>query len=413
MAAAAFDQALDRVLNSLERPFILKQEQRLALEAFVNKKKDVLALLPTGFGKSLIYQLAPLVAKEIGSIKTPVVVVVSPLIALIEDQIKEAADLGISATQLVLSSIYFKVALFKVLPNRPNIRLAVRRLVTDSLDCFDWLVKNLKERRLDMLPVIIYCRTINTVTRVFLHLNHTLPVNKSRVLSSINGEGNCRVAVATTALGVGLNFPKVSHVIMYGLPEDPEAILQQVGRAGRDGSPAHAVLYANKQVANTDNAAKTVLQESLNGCFRKALYSHFEEEVSSINANSCCFLTAFLWDVVIDNFERRLKTDFFAPPYWRTVLIQYDNAASCGFLPLIAMAAAVQLAKSLLFVTQLKNESRKGASRWRSSLKHLKENDLRSAGLDFHRMKSYLREHSTSHSFLINLMTSSLISSCR
>ncbi|XP_051804193.1 probable ATP-dependent DNA helicase RecS isoform X1 [Acanthochromis polyacanthus] len=414
MAAAAFDQALDRVLNSLERPFILKQEQRLALEAFVNKKKDVLALLPTGFGKSLIYQLAPLVAKEIGSIKTPVVVVVSPLIALIEDQIKEAADLGISATQLglgeekdikscryqvvfgspeawlsakwenVLSTEAYKTNLIGIVvdevhltykwgnagrgqkafresfarlgelraivkpgtpvlaltasadlhsrdivrrrlhfqnavniivsPNRPNIRLAVRRLVTDSLDCFDWLVKNLKERRLDMLPVIIYCRTINTVTRVFLHLkselgdsawvgeekkgdnlligmfhSHTLPVNKSRVLSSINGEGNCRVAVATTALGVGLNFPKVSHVIMYGLPEDPEAILQQVGRAGRDGSPAHAVLYANKQVANTDNAAKTVLQESLNGCFRKALYSHFEEEVSSIKpGHSCC-----------------------------------------------------------------------------------------------------------------------------
>lgn len=102
MAAAAFDQALDSVLHSLERQFILKQEQRLALEAFVNKKTDVLALLPTGYGKSLIYQLAPLVVKEMGSIKTPVIVVVSPLIALIEDQIKEAADLGISATQLGL-----------------------------------------------------------------------------------------------------------------------------------------------------------------------------------------------------------------------------------------------------------------------------------------------------------------------
>ncbi|KAK0155237.1 Werner syndrome ATP-dependent helicase [Merluccius polli] len=29
-----------------------------------------------------------------------------------------------------------------VSPNRPNIRLAVRRLTTDSLDCFDWLVNS-------------------------------------------------------------------------------------------------------------------------------------------------------------------------------------------------------------------------------------------------------------------------------
>lgn len=197
-----------------------------------------------------------------------------------------------------------------VSPNRPNIRLAVRGLQSNSLDCFDWLVNNLKERGLEMSPVIIYCRTINTVTRVYLYLkaelgnsawvgekvgenlligmyhSYTLPENKSRVLSSFNGEGTCRVTVATTALGVGLNFPKVSHVIMYGLPE---ATLQQIGRAGRDGSPAHAILYGNKQFANTDKEVKAVLEKSPKGCFRKALYSHFEREVCSIDpAHSCC-----------------------------------------------------------------------------------------------------------------------------
>lgn len=104
MAAAeakqSFGEALDSVLNSLERNFALKNEQRLALESFVSGKEDVLALLPTGFGKSLIYQLAPLVTKVMGVSETPVVAVVSPLIALVEDQIKDAVDLGISATQL-------------------------------------------------------------------------------------------------------------------------------------------------------------------------------------------------------------------------------------------------------------------------------------------------------------------------
>uniref|UniRef100_A0A8C6SLJ6 DNA 3'-5' helicase n=1 Tax=Neogobius melanostomus TaxID=47308 RepID=A0A8C6SLJ6_9GOBI len=369
MAAAdvklSFDQAVDRVLNSLPRKFILKDEQRLALQSFINTKQDVLALLPTGFGKSLIYQLAPLVAKLMGFSENPVVAVVSPLIALMEDQIKEAAELGISATQLgpveenaikscryqvllgspeawlsakwenLLSTDIYRTNLIVVVfniyiyflgtpvlaltasadlhsrdivrrqlhfknenniivsPNRVNIRLSVRRLTTDSLDCFDWLVRDLKEKGLEMLPIIIYCRTINTKVGTNLLIgmfhSHTLPVNKSRVLSSFNGEGSCRVTVATTALGVGVNFPKVSHVVMYGLPEDTEATLQQVGRAGRDGSPAYAVLYANKQLANTDKAVKTVLQESLKGCFRKALYSYFEKEVSSVEpAHSCC-----------------------------------------------------------------------------------------------------------------------------
>src|SRR4029434_384290 len=39
--------------------FILNKEQRNTIKAFVDRK-DVFAVLPTGFGKSLIYQLAPM-----------------------------------------------------------------------------------------------------------------------------------------------------------------------------------------------------------------------------------------------------------------------------------------------------------------------------------------------------------------
>ena len=55
--------AVDAVLNEFNGKFSLKMEQRTALESFI-ERKDVFALLPTGFGKSLIYQLAPLVAKS-------------------------------------------------------------------------------------------------------------------------------------------------------------------------------------------------------------------------------------------------------------------------------------------------------------------------------------------------------------
>src|SRR5438477_5066266 len=53
-------------------------------------KKDVLAVLPTGGGKSLCYQLAALARGKL-------VIVVSPLIALMKDQVGALIRLGIPA----------------------------------------------------------------------------------------------------------------------------------------------------------------------------------------------------------------------------------------------------------------------------------------------------------------------------
>ena len=57
--ALSVDTAITKVISRLENISSLKGEQRTALEAFLSGK-DVFAILPTGFGKSLIYQLAPL-----------------------------------------------------------------------------------------------------------------------------------------------------------------------------------------------------------------------------------------------------------------------------------------------------------------------------------------------------------------
>ena len=54
-------RCVDRdVLEDIDSAFILKEEQRNAIKAFVDRK-DVFAFLPTGSGKSLIYQLALMV----------------------------------------------------------------------------------------------------------------------------------------------------------------------------------------------------------------------------------------------------------------------------------------------------------------------------------------------------------------
>ena len=94
------DAAITLVISQLDNISSLKEEQSLALKAFL-RGKAVFGLLPTGFGKSLIYQLAPLVAKELGMKPKPILIVVSPLTALVADQIKEATNLGLYAAQLV------------------------------------------------------------------------------------------------------------------------------------------------------------------------------------------------------------------------------------------------------------------------------------------------------------------------
>ena len=79
----------------------LREQQKLALLHLISGK-DVFVNLPTGFGKSLIYQLAPSVVEEMsrlgGKIRSAIILVISPLVSLMKDQVQCLERKGIKAS---------------------------------------------------------------------------------------------------------------------------------------------------------------------------------------------------------------------------------------------------------------------------------------------------------------------------
>ena len=88
-----------------ELGFVLKPEQKNAVESLL-RGKDVFGVLPTGFGKSLIYQLFVLAKSRMpttSSRPTIIIIVICPLKSIIEEQIT-SNEFNLSAAELRFDS---------------------------------------------------------------------------------------------------------------------------------------------------------------------------------------------------------------------------------------------------------------------------------------------------------------------
>jgi ATP-dependent DNA helicase RecQ len=101
-----FNTALNKVSNQYFGGLVLKPEQIAAISEIFLNGCDVFALLPTGFGKSVIYALLPVLCDEVSGIKGKhKIIVISPLIALMEDQIASFQRVNIRAIHLTANSL--------------------------------------------------------------------------------------------------------------------------------------------------------------------------------------------------------------------------------------------------------------------------------------------------------------------
>ena len=88
-----------------------------------------------------------------------------------------------------------------------------------------------------------------------------------------------RLVLATVALGMGLNAPCIERIVHCRPPTTLEGYMQEIGRAGRQGQKAEAVLYYN----NSDiSRSRKGMSEAMiyfcrneNSCLRKQLLQHF------------------------------------------------------------------------------------------------------------------------------------------
>ncbi|MCD8404682.1 DNA helicase RecQ [Tenacibaculum dicentrarchi] len=367
--------------------------QQKAIIENVLAKKDTLVIMPTGGGKSICFQLPALFFDGI-------TLVISPLIALMKDQVDSLKANGIPATyynssqsseeqEKVFDAIINKtVKLVYVAPESlallQNVlnQQYIRCVAIDEAHCISsWghdfrpSYKQLSflKKTLPEVPIVALTATADKATQEDILTQLAVP-NATKYVSSFNRENislevrpandrvqqiikfinkkpndagiiyclsrkateqlasklkqqninakayhaglafeeraktqedfikdDVQIICATVAFGMGIDKSNVRWVIHYNMPKNIEGYYQEIGRAGRDGLPAEALLFHSyadviqlrQFIANSSNqevqTAKLDRMKQFSEatvCRRKILLSYFGELIEK-NCENC------------------------------------------------------------------------------------------------------------------------------
>ena len=76
-------------------------------------------------------------------------------------------------------------------------------------------------------------------------------------------EGKLDFLVATDVAARGLDVDRISHVLNYDIPHDPEAYIHRIGRTGRAGRAGEAILFVTPREKRMFHAIERTIGESI------------------------------------------------------------------------------------------------------------------------------------------------------